>query len=123
MWCRGVRGATTAEDNSREAILEATTELLQEMVAANGIQVEDVASIIFTTSPDLNAEYPALAARLGGWTQVALLCAHEMNVPQGLAKCIRILLHWNTDRRPDEVVHVYLRGARSLRELPSSDRT
>ena len=118
MWCRGIRGATTAEDNTREAILSATTELLRKLVEANGIVAGDVASVIFTTSPDLNAEYPALAARLMGWTELALLCGHEMGVPGGLARCIRILIHWNTEKTASQVVHVYIRGAERLRELP-----
>lgn len=118
MYCRGVRGAATAEANTREAILSATTELLQQIVEANGMRVEDVASVIFTTSPDLNAVYPALAARLMGWTGAALLDAHEMNVPGGLAKCIRVLIHWNTDKSAAQMVHVYIRGTEKLRELP-----
>ena len=113
--CRGIRGATTVEANTREAILAATTELLTEMVRANDVRTEDVASAIFTTSPDLNAEFPAVAARTLGWTHAALLCAHEMNVPGSLSMCLRILLHVNTARGPDEIVHVYLRGARVLR--------
>ena len=96
MWMRGVRGATTAEANTREAILTATSELLQLMIEANQIAPDDVASAIFTTTIDLNADYPALAARALGWHDVALLCMHEMNVPHGLKMCIRILLHWNT---------------------------
>ncbi|MGB6836740.1 MAG: chorismate mutase [Dehalococcoidia bacterium] len=113
--CQGIRGATTVEANTREAILAATTELLTEMVRANEVRTEDVASVIFTTSPDLNAEFPAVAARTLGWTHVALLCAHEMNVPGSLPMCLRILLHVNTARGPDEIVHVYLRGAQVLR--------
>ena len=113
--CQGIRGATTVEANTREAILAATTELLTEMVRANDVRTEDVASVIFTTSPDLNAEFPAVAARTLGWTHVALLCAHEMNVPGSLPMCLRILLHVNTARGPDEIVHVYLRGAQVLR--------
>lgn len=115
MRCQGIRGATTVEANTREAILAATTELLTEMVRANEVRTEDVASVIFTTSPDLNAEFPAVAARTLGWTHVALLCAHEMNVPGSLPMCLRILLHVNTARGPDEIVHVYLRGAQVLR--------
>jgi chorismate mutase len=113
--CRGIRGATTVEANTREAILAATTELLTEMVRANDVRTEDVASVLFTTSPDLNAEFPAVAARTLGWTHLALLCAHEMNVPGSLPMCLRILLHVNTARGPDEIVHVYLRGAQVLR--------
>ncbi len=112
---RGVRGATTVEANTREAILAATDELLRLMIEANEIDVEDVASAIFTTTPDLNAEYPALAARALGWHDAALLCAHEMNVPQGLPKCVRVLIHWNTTVRADEIKHVYIKGAVNLR--------
>jgi chorismate mutase len=115
MLCRGIRGATTVEANSREAILEATAELLAAMVKANGIKPEDVASAFFTTTPDLNAEFPALAARRLGWNDVPLLCGHEMAVPGSLPMCLRILLHVNTDKTADQIVHVYLRGARALR--------
>lgn len=101
--------------NTREAILEATRELLTAMVEANQIRVEDIASAIFTTTPDLTAEFPAVAAREMGWSHVALLCSHEMSVPGSLPMCLRVLLHVNTDRRPEEIVHVYLRGARVLR--------
>ena len=113
--CRGIRGATTVEENTREAILGATAELLTQMIEANGIQADDVGSVIFTTTPDLTAEYPALAARQLGWHDVALLCAHEMAVPHGLGRCIRILLHWNTDRPAAEIRHVYAKGAVNLR--------
>ncbi|NTU65198.1 MAG: chorismate mutase [Chloroflexi bacterium] len=112
---RGVRGATTAEANTREAILTATNELLQLMIETNQIEPDDVASAIFTTTIDLNADYPALAARALGWHDVALLCMHEMNVPHGLKMCIRILLHWNTAVPAQDVKHVYLRGAVNLR--------
>jgi chorismate mutase len=120
--CRGIRGATTVEANTREAILAATTELLTEMVRANEVRTEDVASVVFTTSPDLNAEFPAVAARMLGWAHVALLCAHEMNVPGSLPMCLRILLHVNTAKGVDEIVHVYLRGARLLRPDMQYDR-
>jgi len=113
--CRGIRGATTVDSNAREDILQAATELLQRMVEANGVQVGDVASIIFTTTPDLNAEFPALAAQQLGWRDAALLCGHEMNVPGSLPRCLRILMHVNTEKRADEIVHVYLKGARALR--------
>lgn len=113
---RGIRGATTVDRNSREAILDATSELLQLLIDANGIHQDDVASAIFTTTPDLNAEFPAVAARqYFGWAHVALSCGHEMAVPGSLPMCLRILLHVNTDRRQDEVTHVYARGARVLR--------
>ena len=120
--CRGIRGATTVEENTTEGILSATRELLFIMIRANGIDVDDVASAIFTTTRDLDATYPALAARQLGWYDAALLCGHEMEVPGGLERCIRILLHWNTTRGPDDLVHVYLRDAKNLRpdrnELP-----
>lgn len=113
--CRGVRGATTVEGPSREEILAATAELLQRMVQENGIEPEDVASAMFTTTPDLTAEYPALAARLMGWRDVALLCGHEMAVPGGLDRCVRILLHWNTTLPASGIEHVYIHGAANLR--------
>ncbi len=120
--CRGVRGAITVDSNDAEQILAATRELLYIMIRSNGIEPEDVASAIFTTTVDLDATYPALAARQLGWYDVALLCGHEMDVPGGLAKCIRVLLNWNTDRSATEIVHVYLRNAKDLRpdrnELP-----
>jgi len=113
--CRGIRGATTVDANTREDILQAATELLQRMVQANGVRVEDVASVFFTTTLDLTAEFPALAARQMGWNDVALLCAHEMSVPGSLPRCLRILLHVNTEKQADQMVHVYLKGARALR--------
>jgi chorismate mutase len=112
---RGVRGATTAEMNTPESILAATHELLVALIEANHLLPDDIASVIFTTSPDLNTEYPALAARALGWKDVALLCTHEMNVPHGLPRCVRILMHWNTTVSADQVRHIYLRQAVSLR--------
>lgn len=115
MMVRGVRGATTVEANSVEAILAATRELLSAMIKANEIDVDSVASAFFTTTPDLNAEFPAVAARDMGWTNVALLCGHEMSKPGALPMTLRILVHVNTDRPASDVKHVYLRGARVLR--------
>lgn len=115
LMCRGVRGATTVTENSAEAIQAATRELLLNLIWFNGITPEDVASAYFTTTMDLTATYPALAARQLGWYDVALLCGHEMDVPDGLALCIRVLIHWNTRKRADEIVHVYLREAKNLR--------
>jgi chorismate mutase len=115
MLIRGIRGATTVKVNTREAILEATTELLTAMVEANGIDVQDIASAFFTSSRDLNAEFPAVAARQMGWINVALLCGHEMDVPGALSRCLRVLLHVNTEKKASEIVHVYLHGARVLR--------
>lgn len=122
MHCRGVRGATTVERNDRESILEATHELLGLVIEANAIRDEDIASAFFTTTPDLNAEFPAVAAREMGWTDVALMCGHEMNVPGSLGMCLRVLLHVNTDRSAAEIVHVYARGAQVLRPDKTASR-
>lgn len=113
--CRGIRGATTCAANTRESILDATRELLMAIIKLNGIQPADVGSAFLTTTADLNAEYPAVGARQLGWHDVPLLCAHEMNVPHGLPRCIRVMVMWNTTKRQDEVVHVYLREASNLR--------
>ncbi|MFQ5933493.1 MAG: chorismate mutase [Dehalococcoidia bacterium] len=115
MWCRGIRGATTVEENTKEAILAGTRELLRLMIEANEIDVDMVAAAIFTTTPDLNAEYPAVAARQLGWHDAALLCGHEMNVPDGLIRCIRIMVLVNTDKGSKEINHVYIKGAQDLR--------
>ncbi len=115
MMCRGVRGATTAAENSKASILEATRELLYTVIQHNQIEPNDVASIYFTTTFDLNATYPAVAARQFGWLDVPLLCGHELDIPDGLPLCIRILLHWNTSKTAQEIVHVYLREAAELR--------
>jgi chorismate mutase len=115
MYCRGIRGATTANQNDREEILAATRELLQLMVSLNDLIVEDIASIIFTVTEDLDAVFPALAARQLGWNEIALMCMREIPVPNSLSKCIRVLLHVNTSRSASEIQHVYLRDAISLR--------
>ncbi len=112
---RGIRGATTVESNTREAILEATGELLTAIIDANGLQEDDVASVFFSATQDLNAEFPALAARHMGWSHVALTCMQEMYVPGSLPMCVRILMHANTAKALREVQFVYLRGARVLR--------
>lgn len=115
MLCRGVRGATTVERNDREEILAATRQLLALLVRRNEIRKEDVASAIFSTTPDLDAEFPALAARQLGWLDVPLLCGHEISVPGSLPRCIRVLVHWNTDRPQQAIEHVYVREATRLR--------
>ncbi len=126
MPCRGVRGATIADGNTSEDILKATRELLALLIRQNGIEAEDVASVIFTTTPDLDAEFPALAARQLNWGNVALMCAHELEIPGAMEKCIRILIHWNTDKSADDIHHVYVKGAVSLRpdlsEVPPIDQ-
>ncbi len=115
MYCRGIRGATTVEQNEREEILTATKELLALIIEKNDLHKEDVASAIFTVTDDLDADFPALAARALGWTEVALICTREIPVPNSLRKCIRILLHVNTERSASEIQHVYVRGAVTLR--------
>lgn len=113
--CRGVRGATTVTENTAVAILAATRELLYTMIRYNDIDPDDVASAYFTTTKDLTATYPAIAARQLGWYDVPLICGHEMEVPTGLPLCVRILLHWNTPNTPQEITHIYLHGATVLR--------
>ena len=115
MRCRGIRGATTVDSNTKEDILEATTELLQELIDSNEMEPEDIACAIFTTTADLNAEFPAAAARELGWTNVALLCSQEIDVPGSLQSCLRILILYNTQKSADEIVHVYTRGATVLK--------
>ena len=112
---RGVRGATTADENSGEAILAATRELLASLIEANGIEEHEVASVFFSSTSDLTAAFPARAARELGWHTVALMGAQELDVPHGPDRCIRVLLHWNTDKRQDELQHRFLRGAEVLR--------
>ena len=114
-WCRGIRGATTVEHNTRGEVLAATQELLGSLIAANGIEREDIACAFFTTTADVNAEFPAVAAHQLGWTELALLCGHEMNVPGSLPKCIRVLVLVNTTKKASELQHIYLKGAVSLR--------
>jgi chorismate mutase len=116
---RGIRGATTAEANTAEAIMEATAELLQELVAQNALDPTEIASAFFTTTPDLDAEFPAHAARRLGWLNVPMLCGHDMEVrppnARAVAKCIRILLMYNTPRPQSAMRFVYLRGAEAIK--------
>lgn len=115
MAVRGIRGATTVERNDRDEILAATTELLTLIVQLNGLRSEDVAYVWFTVTPDLDAEFPAFAARELGWTEVPLMCGREIPVPGALPLCIRLLVSWNTAKAQHEVRHVFLHGARELR--------
>lgn len=115
MPCRGIRGATTVDTNTADAILTATRELLEGIVLANDVQPADIASVLFTATQDLSAAFPAAAARDMGWAQVPLLDAQEIPVPDSLARCVRVLVHWNTERTQDTIRHVYLRGAAALR--------
>ncbi|GAA4371334.1 chorismate mutase [Actinomadura sp. NPDC048032] len=115
MTVRAVRGATQIDADDRDQILEATTELVSEVMARNGLTTDDVISVIFTVTPDLTAEFPALAARKLGFHEVPLLCATEIGVPGALPRVIRLMAHIATDRPRSDVQHVYLRGATALR--------
>ena len=115
MACRGIRGAISVDVDKADAILAATRELLERIVSANDLRVEDLASVVFTATPDLTAAYPAQAARDMGWHYTPLLCMQEMAVNDSVSRCIRVLAMWNTDRPPDQVHHVYLGRARVLR--------
>lgn len=121
MSVRGIRGATSVSEDRSDLILSATRELLQELLRLNAIEdFEDVVSAIFTTTPDLISTFPAEAARALGMTQVPLLCASEIAVPSSLPRCIRVLLHVNSSKKPGEIVHVYLHEAKKLRPDMSS---
>jgi len=115
-WVRGIRGATTVDEDRPELVLEATRELLSAMLDANGIvEFEPIAAIFFTTTPDLVSTFPAEAARELGMHRVPLICNQEIPVPGRVGRAVRVMLQLNTDKRQDEIVHVYLRGARGLR--------
>jgi len=118
--CRGIRGASIVSANNKESILAATEELLVEMTQANKIEIKNIAAIFFTTTPDLDAEFPAVATRKLGWPpNLALLCGHEMNVPNDLPRCLRILMLVNTDKEPEEITHAYLGEAKKLKDKTS----
>ena len=118
---RGVRGATTVAINRKAEILDATKELLQTLIELNSIDTSDVAAAFFTTTRDINAEFPAVAARHIGWTQVALMCGHEMDVPDAQSRCIRVLVLLNTDKSQRDIQNVYLREAVNLRSRGIKD--
>ena len=113
--CRGLRGATVADANTPEAIYAATREMLSRLIDANGIVERDLAMAYFTVTPDLNAAFPAAAARQLGWNNTALMCATEIPVPDALPRCIRVLILLNTGREPHELTNIYLNGAEVLR--------
>ena len=121
---RGIRGATRAANNTREDILSATEELLNEMTAANGIDIDYIASVFLTTTPDLNAEFPAYVTRQMGWKTVPVLCASEIDVPHGMSGVIRVMMHVNTEKSAKEIKHVYLGGTAVLRpDLAEEDES
>lgn len=120
MQCRGIRGAISVSANNKKNILAATKKLLTEMTKANKIEIKDIAAIFFTTTPDLDAEFPAAATRELGWpSNLALLCGHEMSVPNALPRCLRVLMLVNTKKGPEEIIHVYLGEAKKLKDKPS----
>jgi chorismate mutase len=115
-----VRGAIQVEADDREQILQATTELLEEVLRRNAIDADDLISVVFTATPDLRAEFPAYAARQMGITDVPLLCASEIDVPGAMPRVLRLLAHVDTELMRSELRHVYLRGAAQLRtDLPT----
>ena len=125
---RGVRGATTAAGNTAVAITDATLELLRVLRDRNAIKSEDIGYIWFTVTPDLDAAFPADAARVGmGWTDVPLICGREIPVPGALGMCVRVLIAWNTPKSQKEIHHAFMHGAKSLRpawavETPNGGR-
>lgn len=115
MAVRAIRGAVQVDADEREQVLEATTELVSEVMRRNGLTTDDVISVLFTATPDLTSEFPALAARGVGFTDVPLMCASEIDVPGALPRVVRLMAHVETDLPRAEVQHVYLRGAQALR--------
>ncbi len=115
MYVRAIRGAITVEHNDANEIIEATKELLCVIINKNEIEQDDIASVIFTITRDLDAAFPALAARQIGWTSVPLICSYEIDVVGSLKSCIRVLMHVNTEKSNKDMKHIYLKGARVLR--------
>ncbi|TRY28146.1 chorismate mutase [Brevibacillus sp. LEMMJ03] len=116
MGVRGIRGAITIENDTQDEIVSATKLLLEEMVSRNGVRADDIASILITTTEDIKATFPAQAARLlDGWQYVPLMCAREIPVPGSLPRCIRVMMHVNTDKAASEIHHVFMRDAVKLR--------
>lgn len=113
---RGVRGATTVTVNESSAILEATEQLALAMIEANDIEPDAIASVIVSTTPDVTAVFPARAIRsIAGWTYVPVMCTHEMDVPGAIEKCIRIMMHVNTQKGQQDIQHIYQNEAIKLR--------
>jgi chorismate mutase len=115
MKVRGIRGAITVKADDADAIVEATKRLLHEMIARNDIEIDEIASVLFSLTPDLHAAFPALAARSMGWIHVPMLHFTEVSIPGAMEKCIRVLMHVNSERKPTEIEHVYLEEAVKLR--------
>lgn len=115
MAVRGIRGAITVEENTEQAILAATKELLKELKSANQLELSAIASITFSMTSDLDQTFPAVAARELGWEQVPLFCTQELEVEESLSRCIRILIHYNSEQPQSAIEHIYLRQAKQLR--------
>ena len=114
--CRGIRGATTADANTDEAIYSATRDMLQKLINLNDINQEQVAAAYFTVTSDLDAAFPAAAARQLGWNNVALMCSTEIPVPDSMGRCIRVMILYNTETSQEDIVNVYLKGTDVLRQ-------
>ncbi|MEN6414286.1 MAG: chorismate mutase [Veillonellales bacterium] len=112
---RGIRGATTVESNDCKIITERTVELLRQIAVENNLQTEDIGAVIFSSTPDINSSFPAVGARRIGWTEVPLFGTQEIDNPNGVPRCIRVLILWNTDLPQKSIHHVYLREAVVLR--------
>lgn len=121
MFVRAIRGAVTVPENTKISILEGTKELLVEIIKRNNLKEDDIISAVFTVTSDLNAAFPAVAARELGWTDISLMCTNEIDVPGSLRNCVRVLIHINTDKSNNEMKHVYLKGAAILRPDLSED--
>ncbi len=113
--CVGIRGATRVDENTDVAIYAATRELLTDVIEANSLEEDNVAAVYFTVTPDLNAAFPAAAARQLGWNSTALMCATEIPVPGSLSRCVRIMVLYNTEKSKQDIVNVYLHGTETLR--------
>lgn len=123
MAIRGIRGAITVKKNEKDDIAFATEMLLEKIVSLNKLKVEDIASVIFSVTTDLDKEFPAIAARELGWLYTPLMCTIEIPVEGSIKKCIRVLLHVNSEKRQNEMKHVYLEGAQKLRpDLSSKEK-
>ena len=118
---RAIRGATTADENTKDAIVDATREMLESMVEENDFELDEVISGFFTTTKDLNAQFPAVAARKIGWVDVALMCSHEMFIADAQERCIRVMVHVNSDKTSKEINNVYLKEAINLRKRGFED--
>ncbi|MFA5104105.1 MAG: chorismate mutase [Candidatus Margulisiibacteriota bacterium] len=115
MATRGVRGAITVKKNEKDAIVFATEMMLEKMISVNKIRVEDIAAVIFSVTPDLTKEFPAIAAREMGWLYTPLMCTNEINIENSLKKCIRVLMIVNSDKSQEKIKHIYLDEAKKLR--------